>query len=124
MEEQQLTEFLKSEAGRFLRGVVRYDADQFTIVYVRDDVNDDHFRTRVAQIYDRLIEYTPEDTSTETFGKPYATLNIREHAVILNLRWGPSERVLIGLDLEAGRQLVSFVHESMERGFPDGRLDN
>jgi len=56
----------------------------------------------------------------ETFGKAYATLSVRKHAVVLNFRREPRSGILVGLDPEAARQLVAFIHESMERGLPEG----
>ena len=119
MQDRALTDFLQSTAGQYLRGVVKYDTHDYDLHYIRDDLKNEQFLARVANIYDQLIQVQAGDNGEDTFGKPYATLNVREHAVILNLRWSATEGILVGLYPEAARQLEGFVNESMKRGLPD-----
>lgn len=120
MPEDRLTEYLQGRAGEYLRGVVRYDDESFEVIYVRDGLDLDAFRQRVELIYSSIVQRPQAETGENSFGKPYATLSVREYAVVLNLRWSPTEGILVGLEPEAARDLVAFIHESMERGLPEG----
>ncbi|AHG05307.1 hypothetical protein HALDL1_11330 [Halobacterium sp. DL1] len=117
---ESLVEYLQDRAGGHLRGVVRYDGSGFDVVYVRDGLDGDAFRARVSNIHESIVGQPAAEIGDETFGKAYATLSVRKHAVVLNFRREPRSGILVGLDPEAARQLVAFIHESMERGLPEG----
>lgn len=120
MTQDRLTEYLRHRAGNNLRGVVQYDDEAFEVIYVRDGLDTDAFRKRVEHIHTSIVERPAPQTGDDSFGKPYATLSVREHAVVLNLRWNASEGLLVGLEPDAARDLVAFIHETMERGLPEG----
>lgn len=120
MPQDRLTEFLRRRAGDYLRGIVQYDAESFEVLYVRDGIDTDAFRERVEHIHSSIVERPAPQSGGESFGKPYATLSVREHAVVINLRWTPTEGLLVGLEPDAARNLVAFIHETMERGLPEG----
>ena len=120
MADAPLTEFLRGRAGENLRGVIEYDGEGFEIHYMRDGLDADAFRRRVEYAYNRILQSQTTDTELASYGKPYATLSVREYAVILNLRSTPTEGVIVGLEPDAARDLVSFIHETMEHGLPEG----
>ena len=120
MPEDGLTEYLQARAGEYLRGVVKYDADSFEIIHIREGLNPAAFRERVEHIHTNITQRPTVETGEDSFGKPYATLSVREYAVVLNLRWTPTEGIIVGLEPDAARDLVSFIHETMDRGFPEG----
>lgn len=120
MPQDRLTEYLRRRAGDYLRGVVQYDDESFEVIYVRDGLSTDAFHQRVAHIHNSIIERPTPGTEAESFGKPYATLSVREHAVVLNLRWNSDEGLLVGLEPDAARDLVAFIDETMEHGLPEG----
>lgn len=120
MPQHRLTEYLRQRAGDYLRGVVQYDDESFEVIYVRDGLDTDAFRQRVDHIHTNIVDRPTPKTGQESFGKPYATLSVREHAVVINLRWNSTEGLLVGLEPDAARDLVAFIHEAMEHGLPDG----
>lgn len=120
MPQDRLTEFLRRRAGDYLRGVVQYDDESFEIIYVRDGLDAAAFRERVEHIHTSIVERPTPEVGDDSFGKPYATLSVRERAVVLNLCWNETEGLLVGLEPDAARDLVAFIHETMERGLPDG----
>ena len=124
MHEDRLTEYLQSRAGEYLRGVVQYDDGSFAIIYIRDGLDRDAFRQRVEHIHTSILQRPVRETGEDSFGKPYATLSVREYAVVLNLRWTPTEGILVGLEPDAARDLVSFIHETMEHGLPEDATEN
>lgn len=119
MSVERLTAYLQNRTGDSLRAVVEYDADAFEIYYLRDDIEPKAFRQRVQHAHDGIMQRHARETSAEAFGDAYATLSIREYAVIMNLRWTPTEGILVGLEPEVARDLVNFVHESLEHGHPE-----
>ena len=123
MPENRLTEYLRTRAGDYLRGVVQYDDESFEIIYIRDGLDRDAFRKRVEHIHRNIVQRPAVETGDDSFGKPYATLSVREYAVVLNLRLTPTEGIIVGLEPDAARDLVSFIHETMERGLPDDARD-
>lgn len=124
MPAERLTEYLQRRAGDFLRGVVEYDADSYEIYYLRDDLDQDTFRQRVEHAHDGIIQHPSRETGEESFGEAYATLSVREYAVVLNLRWTPTDGMLVGLEPEAASDLVDFIHESLEHGRPEDPAEN
>ena len=121
MPEDGLTEYLQARAGEYLRGVVKYDADSFETIYIREGLDRDAFRQRVEHIHTNITQRPTVETGADSFGKPYATLSVREYAVVLNLRWTPTEGIIVDLEPDAARDLVSFIHETMERGLPENQ---
>lgn len=120
MSGERLAEYLRDRAGENLRGVIEYDGDGYEINYMREDLDADAFRQRVEYAYTRILQGQTNESELAAFGKSYATLSVREYAVILNLRRTPTEGILVGLDPGAARQLVSFIHDSLEHAFPEG----
>lgn len=69
-ENNQLTPYLKKEAGEYLRGVVSYEGDEYEIRYIRDDLRTRRLKSEIDTMIDRLRrESRPGERRTFPFGE-------------------------------------------------------
>lgn len=69
---QNLIPFLKDTAGDYLRGVAVYDTEHYQSLYVRDDVQAEHFESDVDRMIDRLRQ---ESRARDLRDFPFDDLN-------------------------------------------------
>lgn len=117
VETEQLVQYLESRAGQSLRAVGRYGTDECTLDYLRDDLPRDRTRERLDAIRAN-ITWTwnpPDDSSLAELGPKQASLQVREEVVVLHLLLEDKQGVLIGLEPEAARDLVSFITDCIDQ---------
>lgn len=111
----ELLSYLGRRAGDTLRTVAAYDRDGVEFENVRGDLDREQARARARVIHEQIITQVPGDgVAGEQLGKQYASMHLREHALIIDIPVGTGEGFGITLDPEAGRKLTSFVRRCEE----------
>jgi hypothetical protein len=112
---EELLSYLQRRAGEYLRTVTVYDQEGYEIRYIRDDVDEAATREIVDEAYGGIQSGLQLTSVDDELGKRYATVQVREMAVILHFPREGADGCFVSLDLEAGRQLIQFVTECMDR---------
>lgn len=109
-------DFLEQRAGPALRAVSWYDGDDSGIWYVRDDLDADVVEARLTELTERIIAGRTAGSSTlDDLGPEQAMVQLRTKAVILRFPTGEAQGIVVSLDVDAARNLHSFVVECSER---------
>lgn len=114
----QLVPFLEDRAGDALRFVAEYNSVGYEIVYLNDKLDQTCVNERLGTIYSNLSgvkdESIDQHTMQSELGTRYATLQMHDRAVIINV---PLEErgVLISLDPEVTRNISNFVVQCRQR---------
>ncbi|WP_134670907.1 DUF7522 family protein [Halorussus marinus] len=114
---ESLTEFLRERVGDHLRSVVHYTADDWQVVYLRDDVAD-----RYA---DGEIERAVDDVRLEGLGKPHqeslydhgelnCTVKCFENAVEMHFAHDANTGTAVALDAEVFAVHNTFIGRCRE----------
>jgi len=109
---QPLLQLVHSRAGDSFRGAVRYDADDWSVLYIRDELATDQLRDSMATIVERARNsepVVPED-QYEQMGATQALVELYDRAVLLHFREGPSRGLLASLDRDVAQGLGQFVN--------------
>lgn len=110
--------FLRQKARTSLRAVVRYDADGFDVLHLRDDVASRYAPVEIADAIERHRAAETEDRRHETglrTGAHGATLRVYEDAVIIHLPRKGGYGAVVSLDPDAAADCVSFVQTCLSR---------
>ena len=112
----QLTEYLKKEAGECLRGVVSYEGDEYDIQYIRNDLRTQRLKSEVDKMIDRLRQ---ESRSAEhrafPFGDVNGTVRSFKEAMVMHFPKTQGRGMVVTLDPEVARQLNTFIGSCLER---------
>jgi hypothetical protein len=129
-EDDALVEFLHDAAGRHLRGVVRYHADDYRFLFQRSDAGwgpDEQadLETFVEQFRHAELTET-ERTEALNVGNHHVTVRLYDEAVVLHFPQGADLGTLVSLDPEAATSLASFVSQCLRYLFQDSpqRIEN
>lgn len=117
MTAEQFLEYLQSQAGPALRVVSWYDADDCGDLYVRDDLDRQAVIERVSFLSERLQRGSGpiEGSPLEALGDEWATVQVRDKAIILRFPLGRTQGLLVSIDVEAARNLHGFVMGCYDR---------
>ncbi|GAB7012593.1 hypothetical protein [Halolamina salina] len=116
---EELIAYLRRRAGSHLRAVAAYDESAWEITYLRDDLDRRMARERTEKIYGGVKTGLGPSGIEDEMGERYATLQVRDEAVLLNLTWNETEGAIVGLEPEAASQLTGFIDECLKHGSPD-----
>ena len=109
--------FLRRTARTSLRAVVRYDADGFEVLHVRDDVETRYEPVEVADAVERHRTAEAVERRHETglrAGEHGATVRVYEEAVVVHIpRNDGTYGAVVSLDVEAAANCVSFVRSCL-----------
>ena len=112
----QLVSYLKDQAGGYLRGVAIYTADEYDVVYLRDDVRSQRFENEVDAMIDRLRQ---ESRAREHRSFPFDDLNgtVRSFgdAMVMHFPRTRERGTVITLDPGVARDLNTFMSECLQR---------
>lgn len=113
----EFVEFLEDQAGSSLRVVTWYAEDDFGGLYLRSDLDREAVVERVRHLSERLMRADApiEGSPLEELGEEEATVQVREHAVILRFPLDGTEGLIVSLDVDAARDLHGFVLDCHER---------
>lgn len=112
---QALSAYLNNRVGDLLRGVVHYQAEEFEVVYLRDNLQEHRHREEVRQMLTRITsEGTAEEEQSFPFGHLYATLRIFDEAIFLHFPIENQAGVVVSLEPEVSQSLNSFVGDCLD----------
>jgi len=108
---QELLQLVRSRAGEAFRTAVAYDAEDWTVLYARDDVATDSLGDALPALVDRARRYEPVmDLDVYAgVGETQATVELHEEAAVLIFPRGDETGVLVSLDREVAQGLGQFV---------------
>jgi transcription initiation factor IIE alpha subunit len=113
---EDLTDFLKERVGEYLRGVGFYDADEYEVLYVRQDLRRESLKEDIDRMMDRLRQETrPKENRAFPFGELDGTVRSFEEAVVMHFPLPQEHGAVVTLDPEAARQLNDFMRECVQR---------
>ncbi|PSP66285.1 hypothetical protein BRC70_09080 [Halobacteriales archaeon QH_6_68_27] len=114
--DRRLLELVRGRAGDAFRGAVRYDADEFTVLYVRDDIGTEELRAALPTIVERARAdepVVPVDIYG-ALGETQATVELQENAALVHFRRDTGGRgLLISLDRDVAQGLGSFIEKCL-----------
>lgn len=114
---EELVSYLERRAGSYLREVAVYDENAWEITYLREDLDKQMARERTEAIYGGIKAGLGPQGLEDQIGERYATLQVRDEAVLLNLPWNSSEGAFVGLEPDAATQLTGFLDECLKHGY-------
>lgn len=90
-----------------------YEEDDWSALYIRNDVATERLRDTVADIIERTREARAlvREEDYEELGEKTATTEVHESGVILHFPQGDQRGIIISLDREAARRLTAFVSQ-------------
>ena len=109
---QPLLQLVHNRAGDSFRGAVRYDADDWSVLYIRDELATDQLRDSMATVVERARNSEPvvPEEQYEQIGATQAIVELHDRAVVLHFREGPSRGLLASLDRDVAQGLGQFVN--------------
>lgn len=111
-----LIEYLETRAGEYHRGTLRYDGDDTTIVYLRDDIKKSRLTSEIDRMLSRLRpESAPKEERSFPFGELRATVRLFEEAILLHFPTGNDRGIVVSLEPETARDLNTFIGECEKR---------
>jgi hypothetical protein len=115
--DRRLLELVRGRAGDALRGVVRYDEDGYTALYVREDVQTDELREVFPSLVARMRSDEPVVPSEVygAFGATQATVELHENAALVHFSREETggRGLLVSLDRDVAQGLGTFVDDCM-----------
>jgi hypothetical protein len=112
-----LLEFLHSRGGDAVRSLVRYDGTDTTAYYVRDDIEADAARARlarVAELYRSERAVLAADPADPEFGRLHASVHVFGGAVVVHLLDPTGVAYGFSLEHQSGGTLLGFVRDCAE----------
>jgi len=109
--DQRLHQFVHERAGDGYRALVRYDADEWEVLYVREDLSSETIEAAIPQIAEQLRERHAlvREEESPMLGGVNATLEVHDDGVLLHLPEGSASGVVVSLDQRVARHLVEFI---------------
>ena len=109
---QPLLQLVHTRAGDSFRGAVRYDADDWSVLYIRDELATGQLRDSMATIIDRARNSEPviPEDQYDQIGETQAVVELYDHAVLLHFREGASRGLIASLDRDIAQGLGQFVN--------------
>lgn len=112
---QRLSRFLNDRVGDLLRGVAHYQDDEFTVVYLRDDIREERHRDEIEQMLTRVLdEGTIEEEQSFPFGHLHATLRIFDETIFMHFPIENRRGIVVALEPEVAQSLNSFVGDCLD----------
>ena len=112
---QTLATYLNDRVGELLRGVAHYKGDDFTVVFLRDDIKEHRHREEVNQMLTRIKqEGTTEEEESFPFGHLYATLRVFDETIFMHYPIENNTGVVVALEPEVAQSLNSFVGDCLD----------
>ena len=110
-----LARYLDDRVGDLLRGVAHYQEDEFTVVYLRDDIRKQRHHDEIAQMLSRIThEGTAEEEQSFPFGHLHATLRVFDETIFLHFPIENRTGVVVALEPEVAQSLNSFVGDCLD----------
>jgi len=110
---RQLVERLYESSGDTLRGVVHFQGDGVSPLYVREGIDTGRFKRHVERTIARA-QRTVRGDDADTTGAGGYHVELFDGVVVFFLREGSSAGTVVALDSILARNLVSIVEECRE----------
>ncbi|AQL41882.1 hypothetical protein BV210_03745 [Halorientalis sp. IM1011] len=109
---QKLLQLVRGRAGDAVRAVLQYDAHDWTMLYIRDDVATEGLRDALDDLVDRVRDRDPVVTreSYGGIGETQATVELHAAAALVHLRESDTAGVVVSLDRDIAQGLGQFVN--------------
>lgn len=113
----RLVEYLKKEAGEYLRGAIHYSADEYVTLFLRDDVAALYSAEKMEELAEYYRQETRNQSSREPFdlGNNHCTVDFYDDAILFHFTQGDELGTVITLEPEAGRDIVGFITECLKQ---------
>ena len=112
---RSLSSYLGDRVGDHLRGVAQYQGDDFTVVYLREDIKKHRHRDEIDQMLTRIKqEGTANEEQSFPFGHMHATLRIFDETIFMHFPLENRTGVVVALEPEVAQQLNSFVGDCLD----------
>lgn len=112
----KLTEFLKRNAGEYLRSVLHYDGDDVEVEFVRDDVRDEYSGEDARAVVQELQNSNARVADLEDLyvhGELRCTLTVFRSGVEIHFPHADGAGTAVALDSQAFEDIYSFVGDCM-----------
>jgi len=109
---QDLLQLVHNRAGDAFRIAVHYDADEWTVLYARDDIATDALGDALPTLVDRARAYEPI-VATDIYdgvGDTQASVELHAEAAVLIFHRGGESGVVVSLDRDVAQGLGKFVN--------------
>lgn len=115
MDEQyeDILRFLRARAGETLRTAFRYTDNDWTALYVREDVDTPELRQWLEQYIENVRGHDPVVPAEEyeMLGETKATVEVHGEGVLIHFWLAESEGFVISMEAEVAQNLTDFVEE-------------
>lgn len=114
---QNLIRYLERRAGSHLRAAAFYTESDYSILYIKDDVDRKYSEREFERIADRMRSDIRPHRAEQTFelGEFNCSLWAFEKGVVIHFPQGSSKGTIITLEPEAARQFKDFIGDCAER---------
>lgn len=109
---QPLLQLIHNRAGDAFRGAIRYDADGWDALYIRDDVATGDLKQALSAITDRARADQPivPTDQYDRLGQHQATVELYDSAAVLHFRETSTSGIVVSLDRDVAQGLGQFVN--------------
>ena len=110
---KDLVRLVNYRTGKALRSAFAYNTDDWTPLYVRDDVATAELKRAMEESIPRVRRSDPIARAEEygRIGETQATVELHDRAVIILIRESHTSGVLVSLDREIAQDLAAFISE-------------
>lgn len=110
-----LVKFLQKQAGEYLRGAVHYTADDYEMLYLRDDVDTLSSDEEMQELFEYYRQVNRDQNNVRPFdlGNNHCTVDFYDDAILFHFTQGSDVGTVITLAPEAGRDIIQFITECL-----------
>ena len=113
----RLVDYLKEQAGEYLRGAIHYSEDEYVPLYMRDDVANLYPPEKMEELAEYYRQENRGQTDKEPFnlGTNHCLVNFYNDAILFHFTQGDNFGTVVTLEPEAGRDIVGFITECLKQ---------
>lgn len=121
----KLVEFLRTEAGEYLRGAVHYNASEYETLYLRDDVGALYSEEKMQELFEYYRQIRADQRREEPFdlGHKHCSADFYDGAILFHFTQGDDVGTVITLEPEAGRDIIHFISDCLAQLYKNSPQD-
>lgn len=113
---RRLLQYLKEQTDDYLRGVGVYDADDYELLYLREDLRTERVRGELDKMVTRFRqESRAREQRAFPFGELTGTVRTFEEAMVMHYPHTQERGIVVTFEPGVGRDLNTFMHECKKR---------
>ncbi|MXR50736.1 hypothetical protein GRX03_03835 [Halovenus sp. WSH3] len=114
---ENVLRFLRARGGDSLRTAFSYTDDEWTALYVREDVDTPELRRWLATYIENVREHDPvmPTDEYERLGETKATVEVHSEGVLIHFWLADSEGFVISMGSDVAQNLTEFVEQCQRR---------